>query len=224
MLQVLRYSSAGEVTCASVPATHVAGVAPNPPHSPVVVAELRPPASLEELQRRGVISLPPSLCALLACPPVLIATVSGAPLTLSDWQRLCAEAEAVVRSQVQYQERTVVPVVGRSTNAAAVADDLVKRGKKAALKKVKVKEDVEVSEEEQDDAVLELLSDEDEDEVALEDEEDVDDACDEAMSGECDDEDEEAEGDGEEECSEEECSEGGEVVVPPPAKKARGVA
>lgn len=221
MMQALRYSGAGDVTSVSVPCAQFAGAVPNPPHSPVVVVESHPPTSMEEMQRRGVVPLPPSLCALLVCPPVLISTVSGAALSVAEWQRLCAEAEALVRRQLLYQGRTVVPLVGRSTGAA-VTEELVKRGKKVGSRKVKVKEDVEVSEEEQDDAVLELLSDEDdeEEELALEDEEDVDDACDEQASGECEDEDEDGEGD--EECSEEECSEGAEAVEPPPAKKPRG--
>lgn len=225
-MQVLRYTGGhAEVSVVDVPDSVFAGASRQPPHSPVLIVECTPPTSVTDMRARGTVSLPPGLCCMLLCPPLLIASASGHPLTALQWQAWWKEAEAARQLQVVHQERTVV-----SQPSRAVVDEVVRRQKRApaepvASKKVKVKEDVEVSEDElQDDAVVDSSSEEDEEEdVAAEDEEEVgvdDDACE---SGECE-EDEEVSG--EEECEDEDdCgSEGAEGGDVPPPKKLRGAA
>ena len=225
-MHVVEFRCDGSVVDVDVSSSWFQHAAPQPCHSPVMMVEHQPPASVAAMRPRVTLSFPPSLCDVLLCAPVYIARAGGDALSVHEWRGLLEEAEAFRTRQVLLHTRAVVPLCAR---AAPVLDDVVKRAKRVSVpsRRVKVKEGEESEDELVDDAVLQLSSSESEEEevdVAGEDDEDVvadDDACD---SAEC--EEEEEEESGEEECEEDdEClSDGADAVVAPPPKKLRALA
>lgn len=195
------------------------------PHSSVTVYELGEWSAA--VTASSLLSLPPSLCAKLLVPPVLVLRAPVAPLTVAAYMELVQASQAEMgvvakrqqyRAQLRAAQGTVLEEVARRTKRGGVKAARQPRGKSKCKEASEESEqndvcDLEDEEEEEGEDVL----DGDEGEGDEDDDQDDGDEGDEA--GE---EDEVAEDDSEVEEDEEVCDESGaeeEQVME--AKKAR---